>query len=108
MITITEAAAKRISEIHKEAHTEGGLRAFVRGGGCSGFQYGMEIEHEQQENDEIFESHGVRVLIDPISIIYLRGATIDFDDFQGGFSIKNPNATSTCGCGSSFTSDAQR
>jgi iron-sulfur cluster assembly accessory protein len=108
MITITESAAKRISEIREEDHHDAGLRVFVRGGGCSGFQYGMEIEQGHNDGDQVFESHGVRVFIDPISISYLRGATIEFNDFKGGFTISNPNATSTCGCGSSFTSDAQR
>lgn len=79
------------------------LRVFVEGGGCSGFQYGMSFDLPKQE-DQTFETEGVRVLIDPTSLAYLNGTSIDFDDgLQGkGFEIRNPNAQSTCGCGKSF------
>ena len=109
MITITDGAAAQIKELMVEEDKDGtkydkatvGLRAFVQGGGCSGFQYSLQIENDPQEADKTFESNGVRIYIDPISIRYLKGAEIDFTD--KGFSIKNPNAKTTCGCGSSFS-----
>ena len=107
LITVTEAAAGKIRELlSEEGKTESGLRVFVQGGGCSGFQYGLMIEENGQgSGDQVFESHGVKLFIDPISIRYLNGAEVDFVDTitGGGFTIKNPNATSTCGCGSSFS-----
>ena len=81
------------------------LRVFVQGGGCSGFQYGLMIEEGGAGvGDQAFESNGVRLFVDPVSISYLKGAEVDFVDTitGGGFTIKNPNATSTCGCGQSF------
>src|SRR5687767_11075813 len=84
-----------------------GLRVFVQGGGCSGFQYGLMIDEGDgdAEADQVFEVNGVRLLVDPISLRYLSGAEVDFVDnnMGGGFTIKNPNAKSTCGCGSSFS-----
>jgi iron-sulfur cluster assembly accessory protein len=106
IITVTEAAAGKIRELlTEEGKAESGLRVFVQGGGCSGFQYGLMIEESGGVGDQQFESNGVRLFIDPVSISYLRGAEVDFVDTitGGGFTIKNPNATSTCGCGSSFT-----
>ena len=101
--------ASKISELLAEENKAGsGLRVFVQGGGCSGFQYGLMIEENGQgEMDQIFESNGVKLFVDPISIRYLSGAEVDFVDTitGGGFTIKNPNATSTCGCGQSFTTD---
>jgi iron-sulfur cluster assembly accessory protein len=107
MINVTEAAAEKITELLTEEHKEGaGLRVFVQGGGCSGFQYGLMIDEGEgdPDADQTFEVNGVRVLIDPISMRYLQGAEVDFVDnnMGGGFTIKNPNAKSTCGCGSSF------
>lgn len=80
------------------------LRVFVESGGCSGFQYGMSFD-EQKADDTQLESEGVPILMDPASLAYLNGSVIDFDDgLHGkGFEIKNPNATSTCGCGKSFS-----
>jgi iron-sulfur cluster assembly accessory protein len=80
------------------------LRVFVQGGGCSGFQYGLMIEENGGVGDQTFESNGIKLYIDPVSLSYLKGAEVDFVDTitGGGFTIKNPNATSTCGCGSSF------
>ena len=77
----------------------------MQGGGCSGFQYGLMIEESGGDADQVFESNGVRLFVDPVSISYLKGAEVDFVDTVtgGGFTIKNPNATSTCGCGSSFS-----
>ncbi len=109
MINISATAASRIHELLVEEHkTDGGLRVYVQGGGCSGFQYGMMIEeHGQNASDQVFESHGVKLFVDPISIQYLKNADVDFVDTVtgGGFTIKNPNATSTCGCGSSFSAE---
>ncbi len=106
-INVTEAAAGKIAQLlNEEKTTEAGLRVFVQGGGCSGFQYGLMIEDGagDADADQIFESNGVKLFVDPISIRYLNGAEVDFVDnlTGGGFTIKNPNAKSTCGCGSSF------
>jgi len=108
MINVTETAAVKIGELlAEEKKTGAGLRVFVQGGGCSGFQYGLMIAEDEgdEESDRVFEVHGVRLLVDPISIRYLKGAEVDFVDnnMGGGFTIKNPNARSTCGCGSSFS-----
>jgi iron-sulfur cluster assembly accessory protein len=106
VIHVTEAAAGKIRELlTEEGKTESGLRVFVQGGGCSGFQYGLMIEESGGVGDRQFESNGVRLFVDPVSISYLQGAEVDFVDTitGGGFTIKNPNATSTCGCGSSFS-----
>jgi iron-sulfur cluster assembly accessory protein len=108
MINVTELAAEKIREVlTEENQPNAGLRVFVQGGGCSGFQYGLMIDegNEANEADEVFVSNGIRLFVDPISIRYLSGAEVDFVDnlTGGGFTIKNPNAKSTCGCGSSFT-----
>jgi iron-sulfur cluster assembly accessory protein len=107
MINVTEMAAGKIQELLTEENRIGaGLRVFVQGGGCSGFQYGLMIDEGQGDAaaDQVFEVNGVRLLVDPISLRYLKGAEVDFVDnsMGGGFTIKNPNAKSTCGCGSSF------
>lgn len=106
MITVTESAAAQIKKILAEDNKTpetAMLRVFVQGGGCSGFQYGLAVEEAPQETDKIFESNGVRIAVDPISIRYLDGAVVDFvDGLTGGFKVSNPNAKSTCGCGSSF------
>jgi iron-sulfur cluster assembly accessory protein len=107
MINVTEMAAGKIQELLAEENKVGaGLRVFVQGGGCSGFQYGLMIDEGQGDAaaDQVFEVNGVRLLVDPISLRYLKGAEVDFVDnsMGGGFTIKNPNAKSTCGCGSSF------
>ncbi len=106
MINVTETAASKINELLAEEQKGGsGLRVFVQGGGCSGFQYGLMIDENTAIGDQVFESKGVRLYVDPISIRYLSGAEVDFVDTVtgGGFTIKNPNAVSTCGCGSSFS-----
>ena len=108
MINVTETAAEKITELLTEEGKVGaGLRVFVQGGGCSGFQYGLMIDEGEgdPEADQVFEVHGVRLFVDPISLRYLKGAEVDFVDNNagGGFTIKNPNAKSTCGCGSSFS-----
>jgi iron-sulfur cluster insertion protein len=104
-ITVTEAAASKIKELlSEEGKTDSGLRVFVQGGGCSGFQYGLMIEESGGVGDQAFESNGIKLFVDPVSVSYLKGAEVDFVDTitGGGFTIKNPNATSTCGCGQSF------
>ena len=108
MITVTSTAAEKIQELlSEEGKTDSGLRVFVQGGGCSGFQYGLMIEENASDpdSDRVFDSNGVRLYVDPISIRYLKGAEVDFVDnlTGGGFTIRNPNAKSTCGCGSSFS-----
>ena len=106
-ISVTQAAAEKISQLLSEENkTSAGLRVFVQGGGCSGFQYGLMIEESSgdAEADQIFQSNGVTLFVDPISVRYLTGAQVDFVDnlTGGGFTIKNPNAKTTCGCGQSF------
>jgi iron-sulfur cluster insertion protein len=106
MINVSSTAASKITELLAEENKEGsGLRVFVQGGGCSGFQYGLMIEEAGADADQVFESNGVKLFVDPISIRYLSGAEVDFVDTVtgGGFTIKNPNAVSTCGCGQSFS-----
>ena len=105
MINVSSTAASKISELLAEEGKSGsGLRVFVQGGGCSGFQYGLMIEENGGDADQIFESNGVKLYVDPVSISYLKGAEVDFVETVtgGGFTIKNPNAVSTCGCGQSF------
>ena len=108
MINVSENAAAKINELLAEENKLGsGLSVFVQGGGCSGFQYGLMIDegNGDPESDQVFEVNGVRLLVDPVSLRYLRNAEVDFVDnnMGGGFTIKNPNAKSTCGCGSSFS-----
>jgi iron-sulfur cluster insertion protein len=105
-LNFTDAAASKVGQlIEQEGNSALKLRVYVQGGGCSGFQYGLMIEESGGVGDQLFESNGVRLFVDPVSISYLKGAEVDFVDTitGGGFTIKNPNATSTCGCGSSFS-----
>ena len=104
-ITLTSTAADAVQELlAKRELNDLALRVFVSGGGCSGYQYGMALEDNIRETDIITEQHGVRLVIDDVSINYLDGATVDYvDEVMGsGFKIENPNAVSSCGCGSSF------
>ena len=103
MITLTEIAANKIKTLLTEKK-ETGIRAGVRGGGCSGFTYKLEFDN-QDENDRVIESHGVNLYVDPKSYLYLMGTEIDFIDGldQSGFKFVNPNAKRTCGCGESFS-----
>jgi iron-sulfur cluster assembly accessory protein len=106
MINLTSAAAakvKGILEQEKANIPQGGLRVYVQGGGCSGFQYGMVLD-EAADGDQTFETDGIKVIVDHMSLRYLEGAEVDYkeDLMGGGFAIKNPNATSSCGCGHSF------
>ena len=106
MITITESAVEKIKDILAEENNPAiKLRVFVQGGGCSGFQYGFTLDEEQADDDWDIETNGVHVLIDSMSGGYLQGAVIDYreDQYGASFSIKNPSAVTTCGCGSSFS-----
>ena len=105
-LVFTESAASKVKElIDDEGNTELKLRVFVSGGGCSGFQYGFTFDEEINEDDAQVDKNGVKLLIDAMSYQYLVGAEIDYQEGIDGaqFVIKNPNATSTCGCGSSFS-----
>jgi len=103
-VSVTASALKRVAELLQQNPLEKGLRVYVVGGGCSGFKYGFAYETEADEGDELLEKDGVTFFIDPLSAQYLEGAEIDFvEDLMGSsFHISNPNATTTCGCGSSF------
>ena len=105
MITISDSAKAKIKDLLIEENTPGlALRTFVQGGGCSGFSYGFTFDSEQNEDDFEFPLDEVKVLVDAMSMQYLQGATIDYkEELMGSsFTIKNPNATTTCGCGSRF------
>ncbi len=104
-ITLTTSAREHVSKLLAERNMpDHGLRVFVSGGGCSGMQYGMALEAEPREFDTIVEADGVKVFLDPTSLMYVRGASIDYVDnlMGGGFSIDNPQAVASCGCGHSF------
>lgn len=106
MIILTDSTCLKLQELLKEENNPDlKLRVFVQGGGCSGMSYGFTFDEEQNEDDFPIEKNGLTVLIDSMSMQYLNGATIDFkDDIMGAsFSINNPNAQSSCGCGSSFS-----
>jgi iron-sulfur cluster insertion protein len=106
LLLFTDAAARKVGELIREEGNERlKLRVFVSGGGCSGFQYGFTFDENEEEGDTCIENQGVKLLVDPTSIQYLAGAEIDYrEDLEGAqFVIRNPNATTTCGCGSSFS-----
>ena len=109
MVTLSDKAAAEIKQImQQQGGTFEGIRVFVAGGGCSGMSYGMQIADEPATADDlVFDAEGVKVIVDMGSHQYLDGASIDFDDTLqgGGFKINNPNATKTCGCGSSFATE---
>ena len=105
-LVFTESAANKVKQlIDEEGNPELKLRVFVSGGGCSGFQYGFTFDEIRNDDDAAMEKNGVTLLIDPMSYQYLAGSEIDYTEGVEGaqFVIKNPNATSTCGCGSSFS-----
>ena len=104
-VTVSARAAKRIAQILKDESGAAMLRVAVTGGGCSGFQYNFAIDDSRMDDDLVVERDGATVLIDPVSLDFLKGAEIDFvDDLIGqAFKINNPNATSSCGCGTSFS-----
>lgn len=105
-LLFSNAAAAKVKElIEEESNPKLKLRVFVNGGGCSGFQYGFAFEEETAQDDTCVENSGVTLLVDPLSFQYLMGAEIDYSEGLEGaqFVIRNPNATTTCGCGSSFS-----
>ena len=111
-ITLTTMAVEKLGGIldQKGLRESHALRVFVKGGGCGGMQYGMTFDDDIQAADQVFEQHGLRVVVDPTSYFYVGGASIDYIDnlMGGGFHIENPNATSTCGCGSSFRTNGEQ
>lgn len=111
IVNLTPAATKRVKSLLSEKGLDGyGLRVFVGGGGCSGLQYGMAFENEEQEGDFVLDCDGVKVIVDSMSSQYLMGANVDYIEnlMGGGFKIDNPNAVSSCGCGHSFKTTAQQ
>lgn len=106
-VFLSETAAREIKSIIEQQELDAEkvrLRVGVKGGGCSGFSYVLDLTETQKETDEVFEQHGVKIICDPKSLLYLNGTTVDFrDEIMGrGFVFNNPNATTSCGCGSSF------
>jgi len=104
-LVFTEHAADKVRELGvRREKAEAMLRVYIQGGGCSGFQYGFALEDDQNQDDMVVETGGVKLLVDPMSFQYLMGAEIDYlEDLQGArFVINNPNASTTCGCGASF------
>ena len=109
-MTVTEAAAHKAGELlGNQQGASAAIRVFVKSGGCSGYSYGMAIDDRELEGDSIFEDRGVRIVIDKMSLPLLEGSQIDYVEnmMGGGFSVNNPNATSACGCGSSFRTDGK-
>lgn len=105
-LLFSQAAAAKVRELVREEGNEAlKLRVYIQGGGCSGFQYGFEFDEQQAEDDLAIDTDGVTLLVDPLSLQYLMGAQVDYSESLHGaqFVIRNPNAKSTCGCGSSFT-----
>ncbi len=107
-VILTESAAREIRTIVQQQELDVDkirLRVGVKGGGCSGFSYLLDLTESQKDTDELFEQHGIKVIVDPKSLLYLGGTTIDFkDEIMGrGFVFQNPNANTSCGCGSSFS-----
>ena len=104
-IALTPAAAARVATIAKRQNKPAILRLSVEGGGCSGFQYGFEFDENRAEDDLAVQTSGVTLLVDPLSLQYLMGAEVDYTESLTGaqFVIRNPNAKTTCGCGSSFS-----
>jgi iron-sulfur cluster assembly protein len=109
-IKLSETAARVVKDLLGQKNVpDHGLRVFVSGGGCSGLQYGMALEAEARPYDHVVEAYGVKMFVDPTSMLYLSSATIDYEDslMGGGFRVDNPHAVSTCGCGHSFKTEAQ-
>jgi iron-sulfur cluster assembly protein len=105
MIQMTDSAANMVRELLVQKNVpDYGLRIFVSGGGCSGMQYGMALDAEPGENDYVINGEDVRIFVDSISMMYLSGSVVDYEDslMGGGFRIDNPNAVASCGCGHSF------
>jgi iron-sulfur cluster assembly accessory protein len=111
MITMTDTAISKVKELITAQNREGsGLRVYVAGGGCSGFRYGMALDENPSDEDFIHDFDGLKIYVDPDSNPYLEGASVDYVEtaMGAGFKVENPNAVSTCGCGSSFkTADGE-
>jgi iron-sulfur cluster assembly protein len=110
IVSLTERATDKLREIIAKQDRAGlALRVYVTPGGCSGFSYGMTFADGTEEDDAIVETQGVRVVVDPMSAMYIKGSEIDFVDalMGGGFALRNPNAVSSCGCGQSFRTAEQ-
>lgn len=111
VLSLASRAATKIRRLLEEKNIPNhGLRVFVSGGGCSGMEYGMAFEEAAQDGDLVVEDQGVKLIVDPVSVTYLEGASIDYveDDLMGGgFKIDNPNAVASCGCGHSFRTGQQ-
>jgi iron-sulfur cluster assembly protein len=110
VVSLTERATDKLREIIAKQDRAGlALRVYVTPGGCSGFSYGMTFADGTEEDDTIVETQGVRVVVDPMSAMYIKGSEIDFVDalMGGGFALRNPNAVSSCGCGQSFRTAEQ-
>jgi len=109
MITLSERAETELADLIKSQGKENAaLRVWVAGGGCSGLQYGMALDDSApEEDDRLFEQNGIKILVDAISLGYMEGSQVDYVDdvLGGGFKIENPNAVSSCGCGSSFKTE---
>lgn len=105
MITVTEFAAKTIKNLIAEDPDAKGLRIYVKGGGCSGYSYGMALEPTISDDDTVIERDGIQVIVDPQSLPLIQDSVVDYSDslMGAGFQIKNPGAKTTCGCGSSFS-----
>ena len=104
MVTLTDIAAEKVRAfIAQQAEGQVGLRVGVRGGGCSGFQYALALD-EQRDDDQVFEYEGIRLIVDPASLRYVDGSTVDYTEslMGSGFEVQNPNVVASCGCGSSF------
>ncbi len=105
-IDFTAAAARKVRELILEEHNPAlKLRVYISGGGCSGFQYGFTFDEAEEDGDHVVERDGVQMIVDPMSLQYLLGAEVDYTESLSGaqFVIRNPNAATTCGCGSSFS-----
>jgi iron-sulfur cluster assembly accessory protein len=109
-ITVSEAAALKASDlIRKSGKEDGAIRVFIKSGGCSGYGYGMSIDDRRLDGDHVFEDRGIKLVVDDRSFGLLAGSEVDYVEnmMGGGFSVNNPNATSSCGCGSSFRTDGR-
>ncbi len=110
LVSMTSRATEKLKEIvTKQSRDDLALRVYVTPGGCSGFSYGMTFADGREEDDTLIEQDGVRIVVDPMSAMYIKGSEIDFVDalMGGGFALRNPNAVSSCGCGQSFRTAEQ-
>ncbi len=108
MITLSERAVVELKTLIEQEAKDAALRVWVAGGGCSGLSYGMALDdNAPEEGDSVFEQDGIKLFVDPLSLGYMEGATVDYveEALGGGFKIENPNASSSCGCGSSFSAE---